>query len=692
MDDLNAAGQLTVQDMALVQHQFYNQQVQLGVLGQLALQFLTAGMTAGLTGIQAAMAQAAISGGVQGVVSGDFDIGAILTDVAFAGVSGVLTEAVNLDNILQMQAGQSLLGAVDGKFTFANIVDGLGDSVVKAGLTTAVYGGEFGDNFKSAFKSTVVNLAQADLQSLIGDRHTGENAQINGGEGSVGHVLEHFGVGCIAGAALGGSCAASGVAAGISAIYAGAVDPQQALRNKGQAIATAELFGGLGAAVVSGGDTNATMIASGVAGSAFQNNYLRHTDVALAVEKLKACAEGDTACREEILNFLAEQSVENDMNLIAQCGGDAKCMAETMVANRDYYDPMSFADTSDIRKALGDEYSDFADQIIGAKLHHVSPQISQAFETLPDFAENAAACADANDPICVYEGLARISIGVDAAQTIASLHPATALLSAISLCANGASPAACEAATIAMTEMAAERARLLKLAVKAAVEQAGPSDTVGNANVAGAGAANKGLPSGYTRNADGTINGPGNPGGQQALFRETGEVDASGRPILQRDSGGYFTIDAAGKQQRVAAADLPSTLQNRGDTPWQQSQTYIQGQVGGGEKSYLNGDEVPHGTPGSVRPDAVLGCGTQCFEVKNYDLSSTSGQNSLVNTTVTQINERAANLPAGMQQNIAIDITGQNVSTASQLDIKNRIVQGSNGAVDLDSIDFFVRP
>ena len=118
------------------------------------------------------------------------------------------------------------------------------------------------------------------------------------------------------------------------------------------------------------------------------------------------------------------------------------------------------------------------------------------------------------------------------------------------------------------------------------------------------------------------------------MFRETGQVDASGNPILQRDSGSYFTIDAAGNQQRVASGDLPTTLQNRGEAPWQQSQTHIQQQVGGGEKSYLNGVEVLHGTPGSVRPDAVPGCGTQCFEVKNYDLSSTSGQNSLVNTTV----------------------------------------------------------
>jgi hypothetical protein len=37
LDDLNASGQLTVEEMALVQHQFYDQDIQLGTLGQLLL-------------------------------------------------------------------------------------------------------------------------------------------------------------------------------------------------------------------------------------------------------------------------------------------------------------------------------------------------------------------------------------------------------------------------------------------------------------------------------------------------------------------------------------------------------------------------------------------------------------------------------------------------------------------------------
>ena len=196
-------------------------------------------------------------------------------------------------------------------------------------LTTAVYGGEFGDNFKSAFTSTVVNLAQADLQSLIGDRHTGENAQVNGGEGSVGHVFEHALLGCLAGSALGSTCEAGAVAAAASALYAGAVDPAQAQRDQSQFIANATLLGGLAAAFASGGDTNATMIASGVAGSAFANNYLTHADQAALIQEIKDCEEregGTCSTASQIIEKYKEISEKRDYELSILCGTDTTCV------------------------------------------------------------------------------------------------------------------------------------------------------------------------------------------------------------------------------------------------------------------------------------------------------------------------------------------------------------------------------
>jgi len=56
-------------------------------------------------------------------------------------------------------------------------------------------------------------------------------------------------------------------------------------------------------------------------------------------------------------------------------------------------------------------------------------------------------------------------------------------------------------------------------------------------------APNTALPSGYARNVDGSYTGPG--GGKSW---NTGEVDASGNPIMRRDGGGYFAVDQNGTQ------------------------------------------------------------------------------------------------------------------------------------------------
>jgi filamentous hemagglutinin len=322
LDDLKASGQLTVEEMKLVQHQFYDQDIQLGPLGQLLLQYVTAGMTSGLTGLQAAMAQAAISGGLEGALTGNFDVAAILRDVVFAGVSGAATAGFDLNDKLHL-SNSSLLGAVDGQFSLASIANSLGDSVITAGLTTAVYGGTFGDNFLSSFSNSVVNLAQADLQTLIGDRYNGANALLNGGEGSAGHVFEHALLGCLAGSALGVSCEASAAAAEVSAIYAGAVDPDRATNNAALFTANATLLGGLGAALASGGDTNATMIASGVAGSAFQNNYLTHAQLEAFAAEIQACASTDEACQKQVaLKYQTISDLQNDALALAVQTGD----------------------------------------------------------------------------------------------------------------------------------------------------------------------------------------------------------------------------------------------------------------------------------------------------------------------------------------------------------------------------------
>jgi hypothetical protein len=61
-------------------------------------------------------------------------------------------------------------------------------------------------------------------------------------------------------------------------------------------------------------------------------------------------------------------------------------------------------------------------------------------------------------------------------------------------------------------------------------------------------AANGALPSGYTRNADGSIRGP-----RGGIAYETGHVNDAGNVVFRRDSGGYYTIGSDGRQVTAAS-------------------------------------------------------------------------------------------------------------------------------------------
>lgn len=102
--------------------------------------------------------------------------------------------------------------------------------------------------------------------------------------------------------------------------------------------------------------------------------------------------------------------------------------------------------------------------------------------------------------------------------------------------------------------------------------------------------------------------------------------------------------------------------------------------------SYLNGEQVPYGTAGSVRPDFVSVDGTASFEVKNYNIATNSS--GLINNVAQQAIQRADNLPAGMQQQIIIDVRRQTVTVQQQIAIQQGIVQKSNGIISASSIRF----
>ncbi|AJK45877.1 LysM peptidoglycan-binding domain-containing protein [Burkholderia plantarii] len=120
-----------------------------------------------------------------------------------------------------------------------------------------------------------------------------------------------------------------------------------------------------------------------------------------------------------------------------------------------------------------------------------------------------------------------------------------------------------------------------------------------------------------------------------------------------------------------------------------QSETDVGSDLGPGHDSqisYKGGKQVPYGTPGSVRPDFVAADGSASFEVKNYNIAKNSS--GLINNIAKQAVQRQINLPAGMEQQVVIDIRGQIVTPGQRSAIVQGIVKKSNGIIGSIDIQF----
>ena len=111
---------------------------------------------------------------------------------------------------------------------------------------------------------------------------------------------------------------------------------------------------------------------------------------------------------------------------------------------------------------------------------------------------------------------------------------------------------------------------------------------------------------------------------------------------------------------------------------WRQSETDV-GDLNPSyeaQKSFLNGKEVPYATRGSSRPDFYT-TGLS-IEVKNYNVTNSSGRNSLINTVSNQVNKRITDLPSGTKQTIIIDVRGQQVTNDVLRQIRTSILEKCN--------------
>ena len=151
--------------------------------------------------------------------------------------------------------------------------------------------------------------------------------------------------------------------------------------------------------------------------------------------------------------------------------------------------------------------------------------------------------------------------------------------------------------------------------------------------------------------------------------------------------GGLATGQAANKfSLNKVKVDVEVPKYNREQIPrnieesrptWRQSELDVGKDYEGydAQKSFINGEEVPYGTKGSVRPEFYKN--GHSVEVKNYNVETSSGRNSLINNVSSQIKKRLTNLPEGTEQTVVIDVRGQDYNLEILRDIKNIIIEKS---------------
>jgi hypothetical protein len=166
-------------------------------------------------------------------------------------------------------------------------VDRAGDAVINKVVTNVVYGEDPFANFDDLGRTFLVTETLAVAQFGIGELGHGSANW----EGSVGHLLLHGGVGCVALEALDGDCAAGFFAGAGSSLLAGSnlTDAQK--------LELAPLVGAIAAFPFANGEAVNVSFGATVAVSGILNNYLTHAEAV----RLDACIESqDRSCIDEL--------------------------------------------------------------------------------------------------------------------------------------------------------------------------------------------------------------------------------------------------------------------------------------------------------------------------------------------------------------------------------------------------------
>lgn len=185
-----------------------------------------------------------------------------------------------------------------------------------------------------------------------------------------------------------------------------------------------------------------------------------------------------------------------------------------------------------------------------------------------------------------------------------------------------------------------------------------------------------------------------NPESQDSLIELPNDTGEKGRYDLPDDSGERKKValpddsgDGLGMvrslEQSVEVLDEGQPLEKpawleAGDRPTPRESELKAQEIYGGieQRSFLNGQEVPYGTPGSTRPDLtrVLEDGSlEAIEVKNYDLREPGRLQQMVNELKRQITDRAEHMPENTKQRVFLDLRGQNLSDQSVSETVDKI-------------------
>jgi hypothetical protein len=142
---------------------------------------------------------------VDGLVSGNFDIAAILEGAAFSVISAGLTAGIDFDFPVGHPFHNNLIaGFGSGQLTMAGLLDAGLNGVLSSGLSSAVYGTDFGDGVLASMVSYIADgVAGAGIEE-IADKYGHSTF-------SVEKLIAKATLNCLATEAKGASCASGAV-------------------------------------------------------------------------------------------------------------------------------------------------------------------------------------------------------------------------------------------------------------------------------------------------------------------------------------------------------------------------------------------------------------------------------------------------------------------------------------------------